>query len=248
MLISMLISIFGLLIWLRTAEFLSHQRFISHKMQKILTLSHVWGQFFLYYMFQNRPILHWSSVFLLSTSPLFVISIVSEMKFNRFEGCIVETYDQLIMLMCGGKSLKQSLLQTSQTGSVFSREILKDMYDALSNNQTRLLFDRRDSTKHMFLVLKEANEQQFKTIERLRSARKFIKTCERIKTKCKRGLAQTKAQSFVVSTIYIVALIWTLKTHINLNEILPWVLTSSLLMIAGHLWLVLLGRKIQWKV
>jgi hypothetical protein len=185
------------------------------------------------------------------TSPLVIAGILLSVAVNRrsqiFRTRFIEVVAMIILKMKSGRSFRQSLIEATAESDPLMRAKLSEISSVVAFSQQR----SRSSSDHFIIeVINEfaaADHQPHSAMKRLCVFRDKLKIEENFRRRSGQMLARTRAQSLVMSGLYLAVLIFMIcKFGWKSNSDL--MIASFAFFSAGAAWIWISGRKMRWKV
>lgn len=244
---SILISIFGHIIVIRTLKFLISIQIIpkvSFKKQNFMSLT---LNLILFFIFYRRIDLMWVIYFAIFMVPFLVLCIQEQTRKKIFQRNLISILDNLIIQIRTGKSLRDAVLETAAQLKDPLRYYLHEMSSAMefsSNLESKIKDPLFSETLSELVHIHRAAHKQ---IDRIKTFRRKVKIEEDFRRKSGQVSMQTRAQALVLGIIFCGLLLFTLTVHgFAGNES---IISSALaLYFIGLILLFRIGRGYKWKV
>jgi hypothetical protein len=148
--------------------------------------------------------------------------------------------------MLSGKSFRESLQGFSNQKDL-RNYIFSEICMQINSNQACGMTSTSKNVTRTYLEFKKIDESSHRHIDKLKSFRYTIKIEDKFRRKSRTAQMQPRAQSVVLSILYILAVLYFLANY-DLKENLQLVLISFILFAGGTIWLWSIGRTLKWKV
>jgi Flp pilus assembly protein TadB len=243
MFISLIFSITGLIFATRTSNYLNKKGILTSKNTHLVDFFCVFcgmTSIFLNLKPENQFVLCLALPFL----PILFAKISFHIRFKKFIEKIPEFLDLLILQVGLGQSIRQSLESLKTQAKSEQIFFIEHCLLSMKVGKTTEALKADKTVEDLANELIEISNNEFKTTERLKSLRSFFKTNRRVRLKSRAALSQAKAQSYVVTTIYILLSIWLFAR----SEMTITLFSMSFsLLLMGHGGLHYLSRSLKWK-
>lgn len=236
------LTLSGHLFGLRTIKILHKRGWLSEKKSAILVLVQYFGGLICAYALFSNPN-WWFLVAFSQGLAVFVPILIFKIKYSRFEKQIPYFLDQLIIQVGIGRSLRQALDAEKKSGDKTMLFFIEECLASLQLNRFSSCLPRSYEAHFIGEQIIEIAKGQFKTLERLKSLRSFLKLQRKLKRRSDSALAQARAQGLVLGFFYLVALVWYYHCEKKIDLL---VLLSLSLMAFGQLMVWRLGRAFSW--
>jgi hypothetical protein len=241
-----LFSIFGLLIAVRTFNVCESLRVFPKKYGEILAIFISTSILALNFFLRKHLWLQMTLLLVLFLLPF----LLSRAIFFRREAMIFKNFvsilDSIIVKMRMGSSLRESLLQASESQDASTRFLLQEFVSLLSFDRPLSELVRHPQLQKIFLELQRIDRQPFRATERLKSLRRRLQVEKKLRQKSRRALLSARAQAVILSAMYLALLAYTLWKY-GTQGSGTLILISTSLFSSGAFWLWHLGRGFQWK-
>lgn len=245
MITSFLFSAFGFMFVHRILSWLQKYKFISDKLKQKLSVILFIFVFCLFFFSKNSPSQIWLAFLLIFFCIIMIPVYVEFQRRNCFNKTLISNIDLILLQMISGKSFRESLLiflgQKDSSNHIFS-EICAQIY----SNQVRGLITTSKNATRIFEEFIKIDQSTHKRIEKLKSLRHSIKIDEKFRQKSRTAQMQARAQSLVLSVLYLLALIYFFINY-NFKSNFQLLLLSIALFLLGTIWIWKLGRSLKWK-
>jgi hypothetical protein len=176
--------------------------------------------------------------------PLFMV-VLNE---NQFENQIVDRLQTIVLKMSLGQSFRSSFfaLTELEKGKQFERETLKLYRSVTFPQQSRADFHSK-RLNQLVMDLKFVNEIEYGAAEALRNLTYQQKMLSDFRRKSGKARAQVVLQAWILSGIQIAIMAFMISIF-GIKTVFPFLTTSLLLSLVGHLISQQLGRRIRWRI
>ena len=241
-----IISFFGMFVGLRTVDFLiSSQLIVSLSQQQIRVVFVL--IYLIFEIFVKPPlILNLALDFFLLILPATAFLVQERLRRIDFEKNLVNYLDVVLISLQMGRSFRESVsdLAVSQKGA--GRFYLHELYSLLQfSNNDRLPIKNAvfDEVLREFL---EINKSQQRVFEQVRAFRRKISTLRAFRQKSGRVTVQVRAQSSILSALYLCLILYTLLEH-DMSSIKKTLAVSIGLYVFGTFISLRIPRRFKWK-
>ncbi len=188
----------------------------------------------------------WSGVLATLTAPYFLLPF----RRRQFRREIPILLNNLILKMRSGVAFRTSLKESLPVLSPYSAAKIEKILESLdlANNTSETYTLQRDPDVNRLLTFFRIIDcEAHKALQRLTLFRKQLKDEEFFRSRVQRALSQLRAQSFVMSSLYVGLVIFVVhrfgwRAHAGL------IFTSIIIFILGQFISLSIGRGFKWKV
>lgn len=239
-----LISIFGLVVGHLTVQ--SAFEFQLFEKAKLLSMQFVMSLFILCINLSLRSHMYVQlfCIFFCVLVPWIVLCALLYHRRGQFRPMTIEILDAVMVRMRSGHALKESFMWAVSFKPLWIQKVYIDFLQA-SQFKTNILADQQMSW--VFSEIEKINQTKHKQIERFRNMRRKLKIEENFRRKSRKALTQVHAQAWVLSIMYVVLLLITIKFNAakNLKGVIA---LSTTLFAVGLLFLLRIGKNYKWKL
>jgi hypothetical protein len=244
---SFLVSLLGIVIGYRMACLFVDRKLISkNEMTKIGT-AHFIVVAFLFIFMPHACFPLWCAVFAPLVLTLFVLIFLVNKRAADFRERFRETLNLIILKMKSGKAFRLSLFEAVNESDPTFRAKLGEITSVVAFSQQKVEFIDDEFIREVIGELVIVDQTPHSSIQRLSVFRDRLDVVSDFRHRSGQALAQIRAQSFVMSGLYIAVFVFAVAHfgwHINARLFL----TSLFLFMSGALWIWIGGRKMKWKV
>lgn len=247
MLKSSFLSLLGLVIAHRTHVISEKNNLFTNKFS---TQRHVLVLFLQllmsFFLFEHLHLLFFEIVVVFLT-PLMMMKVTIYAREGRMRAQFVSLLDSLIIRMRAGKSFRDAFVQILPESDPLVRVLLTEFHSSLIYKRPLdELFFQKD-IRDYFQELTNIDEQNHKSIERLKSFRRTLKVRQDFRQKSRQAMQQVHAQALILSLMYVL-LLFVLVLRGEATKYLGLVTGSAVLFAVGLFCLQLIGRGYKWKI
>ena len=246
MALSLLCSVFGFIISYRIFldSFLDFH-FSEELKKKIFKI--LFSIFILLYLFESTSsILLWISalgvILMIKVSPMIMRFYLSKSLSESFLSIV----DEIILNIRSGKSFRASLLNVTQSRSGLLRNLLFEIYHAVTSNHNPFSKTSKHHLKQFISDLKEIDASQTKALNQLSALRRNLKINYDLKRKLSLASQQADAQTAILTVLQVLLLIFV-SAKFGFIENLQLILVSSFLFTIGIIGAFFIKRGFRWK-
>lgn len=180
-------------------------------------------------------------------TPLAMMKVTILARARCMRAHFVSLLDTLIMRMRAGKSFRDAFQLQMNESEPLLRALMSEFYSCLIYKRPlHELFFQRDIREY-FAELARIDEQNHRSIDRLKSLRRKLKVKENFRQKSRQALMQVKAQALILTFIYVLLLV-TLLLRGGADKFIGLISASLLLFCFGMTCLFMIGRGYRWKI
>lgn len=239
-----LISIFGLIIGHRSVNLAFQFQLFEKRKQDLIRLL---VAFFILCI--NLSLRHHLQVLIISMfavvmMPWLILLLLLNHRQGLFRPMSIEILDSVIVRMRSGYALKESFLWAVSFKPHWIQKIYMEYLQA-SQFKTNITADKQ--VRWILDEIEKIQISKHKQIDRLKNLRRKLKTEENFRQKSRKALVQVKAQAIVLTVMYFLLLIITIKFNSWKNLVAP-ISISSALFVAGSIILLNIGKNYKWKL
>ena len=173
--------------------------------------------------------------------------MVVHRRSQKFRESFSETLSILSMKMKSGRSFRHALGEACAESDSKMRAKLSELANAVVFSQQLKRGSRNPFIDEVVEELSRIDQNPHASLKRLAVFRQKLRIEEDFRRRSGQVLARTRAQSFVMTILYVVMFVFmTIKFGWDRNA--PTLMSSALLFAIGSVWIYFSGRKIRWKV
>lgn len=240
------ISVIGLFLHARILQIV----FSQYKMQKTDLTKIGTGIFlcgiFLNVLFRESFFLQIGGQIFLAFGLFFVAWKISESRIRTVRQSFSLVLDEVILQMSSGKSFRDSMTQVCerQVGSL--RIFLEDLVLSVVFSQQPKMWSNDLFFQEIVAEFQLIDRSNAKSLDRLRSFRKKIRTQLDFRRKSGQILSQIRTQSMVMSIFYLSLLVYVICSQ-GFAKNSQLILMSCLFFFLGSFWIYRIGKAYRWK-
>lgn len=248
MLFAFLISILGFAVAYRISKFFIHRNLLSKsEMTKIGTAFLVVAISFIAIVPRARIAL-WIAIFLPLSMMAFSLVVLVKTRAKRFRERFLETLTLILLKMKSGKSFRQALAESVDESDRSHRTKLGEIANVVAFSQQDEVASISDEfVREVVVEFKRVDQSPHSAIRRLTVFRDKLRIEDDFRHRSGQALAQIRAQSFVMSGLYLAVLLFTLH-RFGWRKNSDVFLASFALFACGAIWIWFGGRRMKWKV
>lgn len=240
------ISCFGLMIGRRMFTHLDQNHILDSKISKRTWIIFILIQLSLFIVVRDQNLVHWCLELGTLLLPMFTYIFQNLSRMAQFRCQLVPLFDHLILQMRSGRTLKDSLVASTEGFS----QIQYYIFEILSLLQYETSSASPIHDKLFIRVtneLLEIHKTSFKSTERLKAFRNKLKTEQDFRQKSAQVTLQIRLQAVVLSVLYVGLLFYVLWSY-RWSEVQFLVFLSLLLFLSGLILLLSIPKGFRWKV
>jgi len=242
---SFLILIVGLLSEFRLLRLFSEEKIIRDHQRKFFSFIFFIFSAGIALFFQKKPILIWLILLSANFLSYFVPFFIRQKRKGDFELKAIELIDVLVTLVKSGRSFREAIkrVQTENMGTPF---YFQEIFQAISIEQAPERMSSDAQVQRIYTELLQISKSQHRISDKLVALRRILKTERWFKMKIKQVLLQSRAQSIVMSTLYVGLLSYVFGS-VGIGGNMDLIIFSLALYFLGTIWIWKMGRSYQWK-
>ena len=246
MLFAFLISLLGFSIVIRTAHVLIARRLFEQRELTKIGTGYLFSVIALFRLLPHSRICVWAAIFV----PLFALMILLfslvKRRSRAFRRALFEVLTLISLKMKAGRSFRQSLAEVTNESDAKLRTKLSEIAsDVVFSQQTS--DDVDPFVAEVIEELIQIDKSPHAATRRLGVFRDKLRIEDDFRRRSGQVLARTRAQSLVMSGLYLAILIF-MSCKFGFRANLNAIGLSILLFMFGALWIWLGGRSLRWKV
>lgn len=247
MIISFLISFFGLAFAFRTMEICEEMRLISKKEIPIFKHLTFFSSLLCLLLMERHGFLFWISILVCNTFFVTIILYRVIERRIRFKEKFLSNLNVIILKMKSGKSFRNALLELIDSCERHESLLFSELYNGVVFLHQIERLEKNRFLKTVLFEFQAVDMQPHMALRRLTSLRDKIRLEENFRRKSGQVSAQARAQALVLSVIYFALMVFVLRTF-GWDQNRNLILTSVFLFGTGLIGVFRIGRGIKWKV
>lgn len=243
--VSFLVFVVVLVSELRLLRLFWEEKIIREHQKKIFSIFFFIFSATVVISFSKKPIFVWFILFGVNFLSYFVPVLIKKRRKDDFEQKAIELVDVMTASIKSGRSFRETIkrIQIESKGTIF---YFQEIFQAISLEQTPERISSDAQVQRFYIELLQISKSQHRIADRLVSLRRTMKTERWFKLKIKQVLLQSRAQSFIMTILYVALMGYILGSY-GVGRNLDLILASVGLYLSGTIWIWKMGRSYQWK-
>lgn len=199
-------------------------------------------------MLPRERFMLWIAIFLPLMIMAFSLAALVKMRSKRFRERFRETLTLILLKMKTGKSFRQALAESIDESEPQHRVKMGEIVNVVAFSQQEESASISDEfVREAIAEFKRVDQSPHASIRRLTVFRDKLQIEDDFRHRSGQALAQIRAQSLVMTGLYLAVLVFTLH-RFGWRSNSGLFITSALLFVCGAAWIWIGGRRMKWKV